>query len=142
MIFIAGESSFNPWREKCSGHCTSAPPVRDDECTSSELQLAWKKGQSEFGTLRLASALFKCVQCNKHTKDATRSDVEKVIKEWLRTAKDRDGGRKQRGKQNFAVALVDGRNSGPESDYQDLVCVARMKDTGMLISRCQAAMTD
>jgi len=36
------------------------------------------------------------VRLNRMTKSASNAEVEAVIKEWLRTASDRSGGRRQR----------------------------------------------
>ena len=49
------------------------------------------------------------VRQNRMTKSATNAEVESVIKDWLRTASDRSGGRRQREAANrpSVVALDD-----------------------------------
>ncbi|KAG1650243.1 putative nuclease HARBI1 [Nymphon striatum] len=58
----------------------------------------WKgKGEkSSFSSLELKSVVANSVRRNPLSSQATDCEVEKTIKEWLRFAKDRDGGRKAR----------------------------------------------
>ncbi|XP_061165314.1 uncharacterized protein LOC133174249 [Saccostrea echinata] len=62
------------------------------------LQLNWKgKGKKRgFSTLKLKNVVLKAVRKNRFCAQATDDDIEKLIKDWLRYAADRDGGRKKR----------------------------------------------
>ncbi|XP_060565983.1 uncharacterized protein LOC132725006 [Ruditapes philippinarum] len=53
-----------------------------------------KKGKKEFGKLKLAAVIYKAVK--KTLKNVTEAEVEGIVREWLRTASDREGGRKRR----------------------------------------------
>ncbi|XP_060553649.1 uncharacterized protein LOC132714746 [Ruditapes philippinarum] len=53
-----------------------------------------KKGKLKFGSLKIAEVICKAVQ--KTTPGTTTAEVEFITREWLRTAKDREGGRKNR----------------------------------------------
>lgn len=49
-----------------------------------------------FCTMKLKDTIIKSVRKNAEHKSATAASIEKVMKEWFRTARDRDGGRRRR----------------------------------------------
>lgn len=62
------------------------------------IQFNWK-GLGEkraFGTSRFLVIIRKAIRKNRLTAMASDSDIDSVIKDWLRFAKDREGGRKKR----------------------------------------------
>ncbi|KAL4240527.1 hypothetical protein ACF0H5_001319 [Mactra antiquata] len=56
------------------------------------------KGKLKFEELRLLKVLYRCVQKNQPTVNATRKDVEAEVSKWLTGERNRDGGRKARNK--------------------------------------------
>ena len=48
------------------------------------------------------------VRMNRLTKSASNTEIEAVIKEWLRTASDRSGGRRKRDEDAAKNATADG----------------------------------
>lgn len=50
----------------------------------------------KFTELKADFFLTECVRKNVEHKSATAASIEKVMKEWFRTARDRDGGRRRR----------------------------------------------
>ncbi|KAL5015191.1 hypothetical protein ScPMuIL_009461 [Solemya velum] len=54
------------------------------------------KGKLPLGNTKMVSIVFKCVQKNPITRGCTKQEMERCVKDWLRGARDRDGGRKRR----------------------------------------------
>jgi hypothetical protein len=57
------------------------------------------------------------VRCNRITSGATNDEVERIVREWLRTAKDRNGGRRRREKNTGAQQLVDAEIDPLDSSF-------------------------
>ena len=55
------------------------------------------------------------VRKNRFCTEATESEIEKIIKDWLRYAKDRDGGRREREEKK----KKEQRNISEDADHQE-----------------------
>ncbi|XP_062588136.1 uncharacterized protein LOC134249794 isoform X2 [Saccostrea cucullata] len=66
--------------------------------TSLAIQLNWSGKGSKRGlsSLKLKDIIIKAVRKNKFCSAATDNEIERLVKDWLRYAKDRDGGRRKR----------------------------------------------
>ncbi|XP_021351747.1 uncharacterized protein LOC110449299 [Mizuhopecten yessoensis] len=77
-----------------------------------------KKGKMPFGKLRLTTVLQKAVR--KVKPDCSELEVELATREWLRTATDRDGGRKRRHVDMVPEPVPDHREQDQEISDNDL----------------------
>ncbi|WAR11985.1 hypothetical protein MAR_026165, partial [Mya arenaria] len=77
-----------------------------------EYNMKGLKGKKKFRSLQILNVLYKCVQRNGPTRNATRKDVEMEVSKWLAGARDRDGGRKARNK----VSQSQPEPSAPENE--------------------------
>ncbi|XP_078327712.1 uncharacterized protein LOC111116973 isoform X2 [Crassostrea virginica] len=80
-------------------------------------QLNWsgKGAKKGLSTTRVKDVIMKTVRKNRFCTGATESEIEKIIKDWLRYAKDRDGGRREREEKK----KKEQRNISEDADHQE-----------------------